>query len=115
MRDSTDKIRRELKCLLKKQRATPQGQTFLGSSRGFAFVTCRLPYEQLTETERAQLAAEQQQHECEHDPPDAIERLLAREIAKLKGEPDPYGCDGLSEAECRARDWADYHEKERIS
>jgi hypothetical protein len=88
-------------------------RVFFGSSRGFAFVICGLPYEQLTETERAQLAAEQQQHECEHDPPDAIERFLAREIAKLKGEPDPYGCDGLSEAERRVRDWGDWHEKQR--
>jgi hypothetical protein len=49
----------------------------------------------------------------DYDPPDSIERLLARESAKLKGERDPYGCDGMSEAERRARDWADYHEQER--
>jgi hypothetical protein len=91
----------------------PPAQTFLGSSRGFAFVIGRLTYEHLTETERAQLAAEHQQHEYEYDSPDAIERFLAREIAKLKGERDPYGCDGLSEAERRVRDWGDYREKER--
>jgi hypothetical protein len=53
------------------------------------------------------------QHEFDCDPPDSIDRLLARKIAKLSGEPDPYGTAGMSEAERRARDWADHREKQR--
>jgi hypothetical protein len=67
----------------------------------------------LSEIERVELAAEQQQHERDYDPPDSIERRLARLIAEARDEPDPYGTGGLSEAERRARDWADYHEQER--
>jgi hypothetical protein len=68
----------------------------------------------LTPAERDYLEALAREREAS-EPPDKIERLLARKIAKIRGQPDPYGCDGLSEVERRARDWADYHEKERIT
>jgi hypothetical protein len=65
--------------------------------------------------EEAQAAVEElfRQHELKYDPPDCIERKLARLIAKAEGRPDPYGTDGLSEAERRACDWADYRKKQR--
>jgi hypothetical protein len=66
----------------------------------------------LSEIERSELAAERQQRERDHDPPDSIERFLAREFARMEGKPDPYGTGGLSEAERRARDWDDYRDKE---
>jgi hypothetical protein len=47
------------------------------------------------------------------DLPDTLDRMLARRIAKRKGEPDPYGTDGMRKAERRAWDWADYREKKR--
>jgi hypothetical protein len=53
------------------------------------------------------------EHEKNYDPPDSIERLLAREVAKLEGKPDPFGTNGMSETERRACDWADWHKKER--
>jgi hypothetical protein len=98
---------------LERDGGEPSAQTFLASRRGFAFMIGSLTYEELTETERVQLAAEQQQHERDHDPPDSIERRLARLIAEARDEPDPYGTGRLSEAERRAWDWKDYHEKER--
>jgi hypothetical protein len=54
------------------------------------------------------------QSELDCDPPDSIDRLLARRMAKLDRQPDPYGTDGMSEAERRASDWSDYHEKEKL-
>jgi hypothetical protein len=65
-----------------------------------------------TEEARAALAELFRQLEMENDPPDKIDRLLARMTAELNGEPDPNGTDGLSEAERRAWDWSDYHERE---
>jgi hypothetical protein len=65
-----------------------------------------------TDEARAALTELRRQHELDFDPPHSIERKLARMIAKINGEPDPYGTDGMSEAERRAWDWADYREKE---
>lgn len=62
----------------------------------------------------ASLAEVIRRNELICDPPDSIERELARMLAELSGEPDPYGTDGLSDAERRAWDWADYHEKELL-
>jgi hypothetical protein len=59
------------------------------------------------------LAEWQRYADANSDPPDCIERKLSRMIAKVNGEPDPYGSDGLSEVERRAWDWADYREKQR--
>jgi hypothetical protein len=66
-----------------------------------------------TPAEELYLINHQRQHELKYDPPDCIERKLARLIAKAEGRPDPYGTDGLSEAERRAWDWADYRGQER--
>jgi hypothetical protein len=52
-------------------------------------------------------------HELDHDPPDSIDRLLARKMAEISGEPDPHVSDGMSETERRAWDWADYRKKQR--
>jgi len=90
MRDLTNSLRRQLHQLTKKQKCNR-----------------RLSLSELLHN------FDEADHERNFDPPDAVERQLARESAKLKGEPDPYGCDGLSEAERRARDWADWHEQER--
>jgi hypothetical protein len=90
MRDLTNSLRRQLHQLTKKQK-----------------VSTRLSLSELLHN------FDEADHERNFDPPDSIERLLARESAKLKGEPDPYGCDGMTEAERRARDWEDYYEKER--
>jgi hypothetical protein len=65
-----------------------------------------------TEEARAALKELLLQHELDHDPPDSIDRLLARKMAELSGEPDPYGSDGMSGAERRAHDWADYLKKQ---
>jgi hypothetical protein len=91
----------------------PPAKSFLGRRRWWAYLVGELPYEALSEIERLELAEEQQKHERDHDPPDSIERRLARLIAEARDEPDPYGTGGLSEAERRAWDWKDYHEKER--
>jgi hypothetical protein len=90
MRDLTNSLRRQLRQLTKKQKGNR-----------------RLSLSELLHN------FDEADHERNFDPPDSIERLLARESAKLKGGPDPYGCDGMTEAERRARDWADYHEQER--
>ena len=66
-----------------------------------------------TEGARAALENLRRRLELDDDPPDTLDRILTRRIAKRKGEPDPFGTDGLSEAERRAWDWADYREKER--
>jgi hypothetical protein len=90
MRDLTNSLRRQLHQLTKKQKGNR-----------------RLSLDELLRN------FDEADHERNFDPPDAIERLLARESAKLKGERDPYGCEGMTEVERRARDWADYHEQER--
>jgi hypothetical protein len=66
-----------------------------------------------TPEEQVYLIDHRRQHELDYDPPHSIERLLARKEAELSGEPDPYGTDGMSEAERRAWEWADYREKQR--
>jgi hypothetical protein len=66
-----------------------------------------------TTKEQAYLIDRHRQHELKYDPPDCVERKLARMIAKAVGQPDPYGTDGMSEVEPRAWDWADYREKQR--
>jgi hypothetical protein len=66
-----------------------------------------------TDEARAALEELLRQLELDYDPPDKIERLLARKIAEVRGQPDPFCTDGMSEAERRAWDWADYREKVR--
>jgi hypothetical protein len=66
-----------------------------------------------TEEARAALEKLRCRLELDDNTPDTLDRMLARRIAKLKGEPDPFGTDGMSEAERRAWNWADYREKER--
>jgi hypothetical protein len=65
----------------------------------------------LTAEEAAEWEAWEKQHEEECDPPDSAERQLVRLIATARGEPDPYGTDGLDEAERRRLDWSDWHMK----
>jgi hypothetical protein len=71
------------------------------------------PFRPATEEARTALEKLRCRLELDDDPPDTLDRMLARKIAKLKGELDPFGTDGMSEGERRAWDWADYREKER--
>jgi hypothetical protein len=109
MRDITDFLKRQLQQIVKRVKVHRPTQVSLDRllriSEGAV---------EPTPVERDFLEAWDREREA-GEPPDKIERLLARTIAKLKGQPDPYSCDGMSESERRARDWADYHEKERTS
>jgi hypothetical protein len=99
--------------LARLEQSEPPPEPFLGSQRWWVYLVGELAYEDQSATEREELAVERQKRERDHDPPDSVERFLAREIARMEGEPDPYGTDGLSDAERRAWDWADYREQER--
>jgi hypothetical protein len=110
MRDLTNRLKRELQQIAKKVKVTSPDHISLDRLlRIFAGEVEPTPMEQ------AFLINHRRQHELDYDPPDSIEGLLARKMAKLGGQPDPYGTGGMSEAERRAWDWADYHQKERIS
>ena len=108
MRDTTNILQRQLQQIARKVKVSSPDRISLDRLlRIFAGEVEPTPEEQ------AYLIDHRRQHELDYDPPDSIERLLERKMAKLDGQPDPYGTDGMSEAERRAWDWADYREKQR--
>jgi hypothetical protein len=110
MRDLTNSLKRQLQEIAKKTNLQPPRQITLERLlRIFAGEVEPTPEEQ------AFIVEHKRHHELNYDPPDCVDRLLAREMAELDGQPDPYGCDGLSDSERRARDWADYRENGWIS
>jgi hypothetical protein len=109
MRDLTNSLRRQVRLITRKVKIDRPRQISLDRLlRIFAGNAEPTPEEQ------GYLIDYHRQHELNYGPPDQIDRLLARKMAELTGEPDPYGTDGMSESERRARDWGDYHEKERL-
>jgi hypothetical protein len=132
MRDITNSLRRQLECLTRKSKTMlppvdpdkdPLGYALHLAGGWTELMRLRDKIdkkEELTEQERAlspeievALAEHQRQHALNYEPPDRIERYLDREFARMKGQPDPFGTDGMNEAERRAWDWKDYHEQER--
>jgi hypothetical protein len=132
MRDITNNLRRQLECLTRKSKTMlppddpdkdplEYALHLAGGWTELMILWDKIgKKEELTEQERAlspeievALAEHQRQHALKYDPPDRIERYLDREFARMEGQPDPYGTGGLSDAERRAWDWRDYHEKQR--
>jgi hypothetical protein len=108
MRDLTNSLRRQLHQLTRKVNlSNPEPMSV---DRLLRILAGKV---QPTPSEQAYLIDNQRQHELSYDPPDSVERFLAREFARMEGKPDPYGTSGLSDAERRSWDWKDYHEKER--
>jgi hypothetical protein len=109
MRDTTNFLKRQLQQIAKRvKRHRPTQISLEGLLRISEGAVEPTPAEQ------AFLIEHQRQNELNYDPPDRVERKLARMIAKAEGQPDPYGTDGMSETKRRARDWSDYHERERL-
>jgi hypothetical protein len=107
MRDTTNSLKRQLQQIARKVKVTSPDR--ISPDRLLRIIAGEV---EPTPAEQAYLIDLHRQHELDYDPPDSIERKLARMIAKINGEPDPYGTDGLSEVERRAYDWADYRKKQ---
>jgi hypothetical protein len=108
MRDLTNSLRRQLHQLAKKVNlSNPEP---ISVDRLLRILAGKV---QPTPSEQAYLIDNQRQRELSYDPPDHVERLLTRAFAEAEGQPDPFGTDGMNEAERRARDWADYREEQR--
>jgi hypothetical protein len=110
MRDTTNLLKRQLQQVARRVKVTSPDRLPLDRLLSI-FAGCAEP----TPTERALLIDHKHEHELNYDPPDCVERRLARLIALAEGQPDPYGTAEMSEVERRAWDWADYHKTERIT